>query len=519
MESLRNSQSSLWIDRGLLIVVAACTVVPFLFFVVDALFGIEGSSLSSIFFKLLGRAFFFGVGQAFASAVFSVGLAFVVALGLLTLRDGARQKLATAVRGLGQSLFVLPGTAIALLVLSVSASLREIVGAWTLIIAAHALWSSLFIASHVFERLEAWLDAEGADLLRASQSLGASTMASLKCVVFPLLLIEVRTWFPLIFLWSFGAFSTVFLLGSGPQHSTPEVLLYYTLMNDLDSSRLLVLFVLNLTIGVALLRLFSNQDSSLSSGRLLLSVDSQSAVKHEALTLPMRALFTALSLILVLGAALLMLGQVYAILQGGLPDPSIWKGLSSSLSYAALVSALSLGLMLWTARASSHTRKALSYLLAVSPVLLAASWSHFAFMGASERPLLLSMLVCAAGLSLLQVPFAALWIERSLASMNSDLALYARSAGLSDSQIYWSLKLPYLRPVFEKVLIYVFCIALGEIALASIWLREAPPLALAAKRLTQSYDFQSAAWIFVLTFVAALLSRRFFRAVLRRVFV
>jgi ABC-type Fe3+ transport system permease subunit len=519
VESLRKPQNSPWIDRALLGLVGSCTVVPFLFFAIEALFGLEGASLTAIFFKLLGRAFIFGISQAFLSALFSIGFAFVVALSLLSLRNGPRQKLAALIRALGQSLFVLPGTAIALLVLSLSATLREAAGAWTLIIAAHALWSSLFIASHVFERLEAWFDSEGADLMRAARSFGAPSLASLKCVVAPLLLQETRTWFPLIFLWSFGAFSTVFLLGSGPQHSTPEVLLYYTLMNDVDTSRLLVLFVLNLASGVVLLRLTSDPKASLSSGRLLPSQDSERSTQNEILHLPARATLQALSAALVVGVCGLLVVQVFGILKGGLPDAAIWKGLASSLGYAVLVSAVSLGLMLWTSRASSRSRQALSYLLAVSPVLLAASWSHFAFMGEAQRPLLVSYFVCALGLSLLQIPFAALWIERSLSAMNPDLELYARSAGLSDSQIFWSLRVPYLRPIFEKLLSYVFCIALGEIALASIWLRESPPLALAAKRLTQSYDFQSAAWIFVLTFVAALLSRRLFRAVLRRVFV
>jgi ABC-type Fe3+ transport system permease subunit len=518
VEPLRKPQSPLWTDRALVIVVGVCTLVPFLFFFVDALFGIESSSLSGIFFQLLGRAVFFGIGQAFVSALVSIVLAFVVALSLLSFKAALRSKLAAVVRALGQSLFVLPGTAIALLVLSLPSALRDFVGAWPLIIAAHALWSSLFIAFHVFERLEDWLDAEGSDLLRAARSLGAPTMAALKSVVFPILRLEARTWFPLIFLWSFGAFSTVFLLGSGPQHSTPEVLLYYTLMNDVDSSRLLVLFILNLAIGIALLRLFSKQDATSSSGRLLVSAETASSARREVLTLPARVPLGFLSLFFVAASVSLVLLQIYGILRGEVPDPSIWNGLASSLVYACLVSVLSFGFMLLISHASSRVRKVLVYLLAVSPVLLAASWSHFAFMSSIERPAVLSFLICAAGLALLQVPFAALWIERSLAAMNPDLELYARSAGLSDSQIFWNLKIPYLRPIFEKLLSYVFCIALGEIALASIWLRDSPPLALAAKRLTQSYDFQSAAWIFVLTLLAAVFSRRLFQAILRRAF-
>ena len=517
MESLSKFQRSNWIDRSLLLAVGACTIVPFLIFLVSALFDIEGTSLSGIFFKLLGRALIFGIGQAFASALLSLSLAFIVALWLLSLSGTSRETFKKIVSSVGQSLFVLPGTAIALLVLSLPSSFRDSLGPWILIIGAHILWSSLFVAAHVFERLESWLDAEGADLLRVARNLGAPALASLKSVIFPLLLREARTWFPLVFLWSFGAFSTVFLLGSGPQHSTPEVLLYYTLMNDIDSSRLLLLFAFNLAIGVALLRFFSRDDSLPGSARLLIDANSNRYLSHEELALPARPLFGLLSCLFVFGAIAMVVTQLYGILRGGLPDPSIWWGLSSSLGYAFLVSALSLGLMIWTARASPSARKLLVYLLAVSPVLLAASWSQFAFFASLDRPLGVSFLVCAAGLSLLQAPFAALWIERSLSAMNPELELYARSVGLSERQIFWSLRVPYLRPIFEKLLSYVFCLALGEIALASIWLRESPPLALAAKRLTQSYDFQSAAWIFVLTLVAALLSRRFFQMVLRRV--
>ncbi|MEO5668680.1 MAG: ABC transporter permease subunit, partial [Bdellovibrionota bacterium] len=135
-----------------------------------------------------------------------------------------------------------------------------------------------------------------------------------------------------------------------------------------------------------------------------------------------------------------------------------------------------------------------------------------------ELPTLVPFIVCAFALALLQVPFAALWIERSLGAMNPDLVVYARSAGLSEKQLFWKIRMPCLRPVFEKLLSYVFCISLGEVALASIWLREKPLLSLGARRLAQSYDFAGASWIFVLTLVSAIFAHFVFSRTLRKVF-
>jgi hypothetical protein len=62
----------------------------------------------------------------------------------------------------------------------------------------------------------------------------------------------------------------------------------------------------------------------------------------------------------------------------------------------------------------------------------------------------------------------------------------------------------------------VFCIALGEIALASMWLREWPLLSLLSKKLAQSYDFSAASWIFVLTVLSALVARFLVSRILRK---
>jgi len=506
-------------EKGLIALVCLGVLLPFLLFIADALFLWDFSALSLPFVKLLSRSLLFGMSEAAVSAALSLLLAATIALSLLSCRPSRRKIPAQVLQNLGNTLFILPGTAIALLLFALPTSLLESAEGWLLIVSAHVVWSSFFVASHLFERLSDWLESEGADLLRVTRSLGASPHASLKAVVYPLLWEEFRSWFPLIFLWSLGAFSTVLLLGSGPQHSTPEVLLYYTLSNDLDSTRLLILFAVSLCLQLLLLSLFTRTPVRSAPARFVLNSDSALVSKRrQRVELPSRGTLLTISTGSMLLVGVLIVIQATSIFRSGLPDPELWSGLSNSVSYALLTSLFCFVLLLALAASRSTLRKSALFLLALSPVLIATSWTSIGLGGVSALGKLPSLLLCALALALLQLPFAALWIERSLSALSSETLLYARSAGLSRRQIFWKIEVPYLRPVFEKLLTYAFCIALGEIALASIWMKEMPLLSLASKKLAQSYDFHSASWVFVLTLVAALLARSAFKKILEKLF-
>jgi ABC-type Fe3+ transport system permease subunit len=496
---------------------AVAVLIPLGVFFFDSLFRFEASALSSIFFWLLTKSVLFGVLQATLSATFAIAAAFVVALAVLSLGGKTRAIGETALKNLGQVYFVIPGTALSLLLLCLPDAAIEHLQGWPLIVAAHVLWSALFVASHVYERLRDWLASEGTELLLAAKTLGAPARHRLQDVVFPLLRDEIRVWFPLIFLWSFGAFSTVLLLGAGPQHSTPEVLLYYTLFNDVDSSRLLVVFVVTLAIQVLLLKRSLAQSTTRDEARLVVGVDArQEQAQDEILEIPAPFLLRGFAFLFVVAAALFIMIQIFFIFSQGLPDPLLFKGLLNSWTYAFFTCVLSFFMLLGVSSASSSVRRLLVYGLAFSPVLLVTSWSHLSFLSVLQESRLPALLLSSFGLALLQIPFSSLWIERSLSSMNPDLETYARTAGLGSSQVFWKLRLPYLRPSFEKILVFVFCIALGEIALASMWLREWPLLSLLSKKLAQSYDFSAASWIFVLTVLSALVARFLVSRILRK---
>ncbi|MEO6461417.1 MAG: ABC transporter permease subunit, partial [Bdellovibrionota bacterium] len=374
MESLIRSRSRL--SPALTTLVSIFVLLPLVLFIVDAVFRFEISSLTSIFFQLLLRSVVFGFFQALISASLSLVLAFGLSLWLLSLAPELRMRLIALVRPLGQLLFVLPGTAIALLVLALPTFFLDGLEGMGLIVSAHVLWSVFFVATHVFERLNDWLEAEGADLLRASKSLGASPWQSVRSVVFPLLKNETRTWFPLIFLWSFGAFSTVLLLGSGPQHSTPEVLLYYTLINDVESARLLVVFAFTLALQLLLLKVFSSRARFDDETLRLQSPSSLNIERHEKFSLPQSSLFAFVSLALLLATLALIVTQIVAIISAGMPDPSLWSGLVNTWLYAFLATLFALLLFFLAAASSSETRRLLVFLFALSPVLLATSWSR-----------------------------------------------------------------------------------------------------------------------------------------------
>jgi ABC-type Fe3+ transport system permease subunit len=494
-------------------------LLPFVFFLVDSIVRFDASSLTPIFFKLLARALLFGGSQALASALLACAFALLMTCAVLSLRPKRRRFLEAPLRISGQLFFVLPGTSIALILLGLPSSWGGVLEGWSLIVLAHVLWSSFFIASHVLERLGDWFEHEGADLLRAARSLGASDSNAFMSTLLPTLSQELRTWFPLVFLWSFGAFSTVFLLGSGPQHSTPEVLLYYTLMNDVDSSRLLVLFVLTFFLQFALIRFFYplNLKGDVTKFAPPSGIPPEYK-KQEQLSVPGARLIQNFAALFLVAAFLLVARYIFPIFLGSTPTYEIWIGLAASWAYALLSCIFVFLFLLWGSASTSSTRRAVFYLLALSPVLLATSWGRIPLLADLALNPWSGLLACALGLALLQIPFALLWVDRAFSALSDEVLLYARSAGLNNRQIFWKIKVPYLRPIFAKILTYTFCISLGEIALAAIWLRDWSLLSLISKRLAQSYDFQAAAWTFVFTLLSALIVRNVFDRVLRRVF-
>jgi thiamine transport system permease protein len=472
--------------------------IPLVLFIVQALFSFDTTALSPVYLQLLLRAFFAGSLQALISASLVCFFSSTLALMLLkNSKSNIRLRL-SSLKIIGVLYFVMPGTALALIFYNLPWGFSEILRGWPLIVLAHVCWSLLFVSESLYQRLHAWMEAEGFDLLRVAQTLGASAWSSTWHVVFPFFKTELRSTFALVFVWSLGAFSTVLLLGLGPQHSTPEVLLFYTLLNDMNSSRLLILLVLTLA-----LQSFVIRKTYLKYIPLRLSVpDSDvqnkdspaTGIPHFSRHIPffVSALF-----------AFFLVLHLKGIFVSERP-PELFAALKNSLAYSFMSSSIALFFCLLLALASPQARRICLLAFALSPVILASLWTSLLAPYLDTSDFLSSVSVASLGLALLLLPLMALWIDGALSSLHRDYRIYSQSLGLNLWQHFTSIELPLLKPFFERIVIYSFCIALGDLALSSLFLREFDLLPLMARRLTQSFNFGASSWVLFTTLGAAL---------------
>jgi ABC-type Fe3+ transport system permease subunit len=481
-------------DNCALVLFSVTILVPFFYFLASSLLSFNVSALNITFFWVLLRAWFAGFVQAALSATFVCVLASFFALSLLQIHPQKQLLFSRLNSGLGRLYFVLPGTVLSLVFLTLPKWLTDPLSGWPLIIAAHTFWSLLLMSDLLHRKLAAWLNHEGRDLLCVAQTLGASPLQATQNVLWPYLKTELREIFVLVFVWSFGAFSTVFLLGKGPQHSTLEVLTYYTLFNDLDSTRLVILVLMNLLTQFFVLKKFylDTRSQGLASQQISLQ---KSQPIH--LGLPkcalLSVLFTLFFAIALLAKHLLGLGLDTTAFSELQLESSLWN----SLRYALSTSFMGLLLGFLVSGMSTQLRRSLLVLFAISPMVLAALWSQIRL---EFFPFLESSLTLSAfALCLTQVPLLALWIDSSLSNLDSSHESYLNTLGLSPIQKFLRFRLPYLRDVLLQTQVLLFSLALGDLVMSSSFAPRDLILSQLARKLSQSYAFDGASWVLIST--------------------
>ncbi len=476
----------------------AAGIFPLVAFLKTSLSGWASGGLSLAFGWIALRSVGFTLLQACLSASLTLVFALVIGTALALAEGRFARSLRRFAELAGSLCFALPGVLVALVSLGVS----ERWAAWPSIglagiVAAHVLVHALFVASGVARSLRNQVLGGGAELLAAATTLGASPRRALATVFARPLAHEARTWWPLVFLWSFGAFSTVVILGGGPRASSPEVLLYFALQTDPDPARIFVLSVLQFGVAATLAWLAarrSGASEATSTENFDRTESSQPCGTRIA------GAWSALGVGALLAAFAPLWASPFRLLsKGGLPPDGFGVALGASLSLATLTA---LGVMVFfelLLRAGSRVRRFVFSLSGISPTLLAALWiSAGADLWAESA--WSQFFLSGLGLACVFAPFAAYWIERELDRFPATTLEAAALLGANDSEILGRIVRPSLRDLRLRLLSLASLGAIGDLSFSTLFLRDTETLATMSRRMASRYDFSGSSWVLATLF-------------------
>ncbi len=252
MEPL-NHKLQLFFDYLLTALYSALVIIPLSFTLLSYATDFDLSLLSPLFFWILFKATIFALTQAGVSVLLIALFSYFTVAFFYQKKNSAFSKRILESSGLLS--FSLSPTLVALsLIFSFSAITRTIPSGFWAIVLCHFLMNAAYFCSQFYKKAERFYAREGYSLSLYLTSLGATTTQKRKFLLRPLFIEDFKSWFPQVFLWCFMSFAPVLLLAANTGQNTPELLLYYSLLNDPSGSRMLIIFLLTATLSFFLTR-------------------------------------------------------------------------------------------------------------------------------------------------------------------------------------------------------------------------------------------------------------------------
>ncbi len=470
------------------------------------------TGLTSSFFLLVLKSIFFTLSQSILSTLSCIFVGGLLSLLFLFSPESFLKSVLLRIISLcGIVIFSVPSVALALLVLQLNQKTNGFIPDQGLlaIVFCHFLFSTLLFTSSTHARLEKFLLTGGRDLWDASTNLGARGFFRIKSILWPEIKKEAIHWGPLLFLICFQAFSTIIILGGHPSKTSPEVLLFFTLSNEWDSGRILVLlltqffFVYLVTQKIAL----HTQSYSWATQGL----HDKSASLSNCLPKPKQ--FLNLFLATLLCSFLLfpfidllvtpMTAANYSTkLRSFLNDTSVLLP-TIVLCFTTGVCFVFWALLLLFCH--SKIRKQLSSWLGIGSTFLAVAWIFSGFDPSRFESSSLRLFCVALGISFCSLPLIAFWIEDRKKSIPQDYLDASCALGASPAQTIWHIEMPQMIDLFTRLFFIGFIGALGEIPLSGLFLGETETLALYSRRMALRYDFAGMDAILLCMFLFGLL--------------
>jgi hypothetical protein len=241
------------VEYFLLSIYFGAVLIPLAFVFFRDILAFDLSYLSPLFFWLLIKATLFALLQATLSVGLVAAFSYIVVAFVYqdTLSSRAQKIFETT----GFLAFSLSPTLVALsMIFSFSAvTSRSPSGIWAIVF-CHFLMNAAYFASQFYNKAKRFYAKDGVSLSLYLKSLGAPARIQQRLLLWPLFIEDFKSWFPQLFLWCFMSFAPIVLLAADTSQNTPELLLYYSLLNDPSGSRMLIIFALSASLSFILTR-------------------------------------------------------------------------------------------------------------------------------------------------------------------------------------------------------------------------------------------------------------------------
>ncbi len=343
------------------------------------------------------------------------------------------------------------------------------------------------------------------DREEAAKTLGAGPCRAFRTGTLPSLWPSIVQATSLVFLFCF--FSFIVVLVFGPLGGTTlEVEIYRAARFDADPATASALALIETATAIAIVLLLqigrSRNNAVMRNAGLAVPAE-----KPKGRSLFFLILFALCILVFFIGPLLSLVIQAFMVRRGmagtwhfgignfgrllGGSDclllQAILDSLASALPAALISTALGtvIALFIRRAKAGSIVEAALSLPLAVSAVVTALGWS---FLMPGGNPFLVSLVLAVSAL-----PFALRGVASSLATLEKNPPLAARTMGAGRIRAAFEIELPAIAPAVLSSAAFSFSIAVGDASIPLLLGRgDFQPLPLLIYRLVASYRFPEA---------------------------
>ena len=496
MEPL-SSQTRKTTDAFLSIFYFSVIWLPLIYAFISLSLQISSETLTSSFFYLLARSSLFGILQASLSvlliATFSFAFGYLNAFYKLSLSS---QK---AISIIALFMFSLSPTIAALSLLNLG-NFFKLTSAQGLswIVACHFMMNALFVSFLFTKRLERFQSSHSHELIPLLKSLGTSKRKFIHVYLWPIFKNDFFSWAPQIFLWCFSSFAPVLLLSEGPHQSTPEILFYYSILNDRSGARIFCILLLNLFLGFFLNRSFAKPFSIQESFQNNNSLNSQQLQNSKA------------SYFLILMSLFFFLPFLLALLQttSVISNPKIlffFQELLTPLSTSFLISLFCFLLSFFVSFLcviAKQDSPLIQYSNILSPPFILFAWLELGIR--SENHFTSIFLVSAA--SFLSVfPWFYRQIKTQRDQLPTEWGLYCLSLGMTPFTYFRKILFPQHKNTLFKLAGVSSLWAFGEYAFSEVFFEKSETLPLYIDENLRRYSFDASSFGISLAYLGSFL--------------
>jgi ABC-type Fe3+ transport system permease subunit len=481
MEPL-SSQARINTDRILTALYFFTVWVPLLYAFVSLGLNFSFEALNLSFFYLLTRSTLFGLIQAFLSVLLIAFFSFSV--GYFKIFNNLNIFSFRLFTFVSIFLFSLSPTLSALSILNLI-NLIKIPYSQGLpsILFCHFMMNGLFVSFLFMKRVDRFMSPQTKDLDFFLRSLGSSRINYLKYFFWPLFKNDFFSWAPQVFFWCFNSFAPILLLAESTQQVTPEILFYYSILNDRSGGRILFIFFLNLFLGIFFNRVFEKSFLLQENYSNKIQTKFFSNKKFFSVFIS----FFCILFFLPFGVSLLQAFRSFSFQNSLFFSKDLWDSflISSAIALLAFTFSFIAGFLCLIAKQNSFVIK---YSNILSPPFILLGWLELGFNSSNN---LTSVFIISLASFLTVFP----WFYRQLKSQREqfpqDLASYCLTLGMTPLHFIRKIIYPFHKETLLKLASVTSLWAFGEYAFSKVFFNKSQSLPLFIDENLRRYNFDA----------------------------